>query len=68
MARFIHFSGLLNPGKSLPPVIGLAKNMNTEKKIIKVMCLARKFEKSNISKENYFLCNNKLIFHLIILR
>ena len=32
MARFIHFSGLLNPGQSLPPAIGLAKNINTEKK------------------------------------
>merc|ERR1719483_198955 len=27
MTRFIHFSGLLNPGKSFPPAIGLANNM-----------------------------------------
>ena len=31
MTRFIHFSGLPNPGKSLPPEIGLARDMNTEK-------------------------------------
>ena len=31
MTRFIHFSGLLKPGKSLPPAIGLANDMNTEK-------------------------------------
>ena len=31
MTRFIHFSGLLKPGKSLPPEIGLAKDTNTEK-------------------------------------
>ena len=31
ITRFIHFSGLLNPGKSLPPTIGLAKDINTEK-------------------------------------
>ena len=31
MTRFIHFSGLLNPGKSLPPAIRSAKDMNTEK-------------------------------------
>ena len=36
MARFIHFSGLLNPGQSLPPAIGLAKNMNTEKKKVHI--------------------------------
>ena len=32
IALFIHFSGLLNPGKSLPPAIRSAKDMNTEKK------------------------------------
>ena len=32
ITRFIHFSGLLNPGKSLPPAIGSAKDMNTEKR------------------------------------
>merc|ERR1719483_585583 len=39
MTRFIHFSGLLNPGKSFPPVIGLANSTNKKTKSIMIFMI-----------------------------
>ena len=64
ITRFIHFSGLLNPGKSLPPAIGLAKDMNTEKKITISNMNIKMDDDLNRSKKEPKLFVSCLIFRL----